>query len=394
MGKIGAKRVKKEHYSTVTEVNLRKHFKTKLRRTGIPKQPLGSSPYAKSQDRSGSSSVKPLDKHGKRHSIHKEHSATPTRFRKTQEISASLEQLGKHFHHRSTSLSTKSNSKRNKRGLYASPGASRVPDNGRSSLNEKKPGQESYETMKNLDFKLDVAIGFEHRKDFEEAKRSYNELFSEIIRNDNQFGGFLQRIRDFSESLARREEGVYLTNTEALAKEVNGLLETIKKEDAKYKQLERGFRKTNNEIADLSRDLETTSTKYNDLREQFLKISELNLKELPQDDKSWKFLVAENKNYLALCKKLRKDNKQYKSKEKKLVKLILAVKARGYPIEEIYEEDVQQPKETTEEYSENEYLIDGPPRAVRKPEIVPILPIVQLTQPETSSKSSSVSSFY
>lgn len=105
---------------------------------------------------------------------------------------------------------------------------------------------------------------------------------------------------------------------------------------------------------------------------------------------------------------MRNELKNFAYKEKKLLKLILALKKRGFPVEEIYEKEVQtKEKKRKYDYSysqsdecpddtENEQLISGRAKEPIKPKIIPSLNIKEMKQetPYSSSDSSSSSDSY
>ena len=74
----------------------------------------------------------------------------------------------------------------------------------------------------------------------------------------------------------------------------------------------------------------------------------------------------------------------------------VAMKRRGYPVDDVYEEDVQKQKvkkppaalelPSDVEDSEAEALIDGPPKRMQKPEGVPALRLSEV-EPESESDS-------
>mmetsp|Transcript_7184 Transcript_7184/g.7042 ORF Transcript_7184/g.7042 Transcript_7184/m.7042 type:complete len:114 (-) Transcript_7184:16-357(-) len=100
---------------------------------------------------------------------------------------------------------------------------------------------------------------------------------------------------------------------------------------------------------------------------------------------------------------MRNELKSFAYKEKKLLKLILAMKKRGYPVEEIYEQEVRghsKKKKKDYEYNEsdecpddteNEQLVSGRPKSVEKPGMIPSLNLkeIKLDTPYSSSSSSS-----
>jgi hypothetical protein len=59
-------------------------------------------------------------------------------------------------------------------------------------------------------------------------------------------------------------------------------------------------------------------------------------------------LVAENQSYQELFARMDHDISLFKKREKRLVKLVLAMKNRGYPVDTVYEEDVHNAKKKTD----------------------------------------------
>ena len=108
-------------------------------------------------------------------------------------------------------------------------------------------------------------------------------------------------------------------------------------------------------------------------------------------------MLLENQNYSEAYGKLKEEIKNYRYKEKKLLKLIVALKQKGYPVEEIYEAEVEKKKpkplphysgsEELESNSEAENLVSGRPPGKEKPKIIPNLNFQELN-PESVSSSS------
>ena len=90
---------------------------------------------------------------------------------------------------------------------------------------------------------------------------------------------------------------------------------------------------------------------------------------------------------------MKEDLKTYRKKEKKLLKLILAMKNRGYPVEEIYNKEIFGIDPQIEENSESDRIVSGRTPEVIKPEKVPALKMEKV-EPETFTSSSYSSSIY
>ena len=109
---------------------------------------------------------------------------------------------------------------------------------------------------------------------------------------------------------------------------------------------------------------------------------------MPLNEESWQFLVGQNKQFSEACKELKAKNKAYRKSEKKLLKLVLALKNQGIPVEQIYETDVKQAAkkkkkqrvyqgniddEPAPDDTEGENIVEGPPKMISRPGCVPSL---------------------
>jgi hypothetical protein len=93
------------------------------------------------------------------------------------------------------------------------------------------------------------------------------------------------------------------------------------------------------------------------------------------------------------------DLKAYKKKEKDMVGVICALKNRGYPVSEVIEqvasagrakgrssEPPPPPELPTDDETDTEPIVSGPPKAVIKPDSVPVLNF-SLLEPDSDSSS-------
>ena len=74
------------------------------------------------------------------------------------------------------------------------------------------------------------------------------------------------------------------------------------------------------ENVEISRSMEDRENRYMDLQDKLIKLSKIELEEVPTDENSWKYLVSENQHLIKVCEEMRKDIKHLSRKEKKLVK--------------------------------------------------------------------------
>lgn len=107
------------------------------------------------------------------------------------------------------------------------------------------------------------------------------------------------------------------------------------------------------------------------------------------DIRHWKFLLAENSSYIDLYEQLKRKTHINEKNENKLIKIITVLKDSGYPVEEVYESEVEQPRVET---AESENIVEGRPKESVKPQEVPSLLLegVGSSSEESSSEEDSV----
>lgn len=230
---------------------------------------------------------------------------------------------------------------------------------------------------------------------------AYQTAFAEIIEKDENFGFLLKKIKDVYEQKIKYEKiDVSKDVIEKMKEEINGLREKVMKNKQEKKYLIKKIEKFAKENVEISRQLEDRESRYIDLQDKLIKLSKVEMDDLPMDENSWKYLVSENQHLIKVCEEMRKDIKHLSRKEKKLVKLVVALKNRGFPVEDVYQEDVHKEKkkkiltcdEPVVDDSENEDLISGRPIEVKKPELVPKLNLNELQESMEESSESSYSS--
>ena len=103
-------------------------------------------------------------------------------------------------------------------------------------------------------------------------------------------------------------------------------------------------------------------------------------------------LNEETDDYAYLCRSMDKDTKMYKSREKKLMRLIVAMRDRGFPVDEAIQNATKKGKSASQRSqpglgdsdTELEPLVNGPPKEMARPKAVPMLPISEI-EPEEGS---------
>ena len=230
---------------------------------------------------------------------------------------------------------------------------------------------------------------------------AYQLAFEEIIEKDEVYGTLLKKIKDAYEQRIKYEKiDISKDVIEKLKDDINGLREKLLKNKQQKKFLMKKIEKLAKENVEISRSMEDRENRYMDLQDKLIKLSKIELEEVPTDENSWKYLVSENQHLIKVCEEMRKDIKHLSRKEKKLVKLVVALKNRGYPVEEVYQQDVHREQkkkvltcdEPVVDDSENEDLISGRPIDVKKPEIVPKLNLTELEESQEEESESSYTS--
>lgn len=169
-----------------------------------------------------------------------------------------------------------------------------------------------------------------------EIFEKYEQVFEDIIKKDKIFGPALSKIKIFYKDWMSSKACMNAENRK-LKSEIFEFSKKLTEEIEENKQLHRKVQKFSRENVEMGRALDEKDTNFKMLQEYLLKITNMNIDEIPQDIASWKVLVSENKNYSELCEKLKNKIKRLKNKEKKLLNLFWAMKQKGYPVEKMYE---------------------------------------------------------
>lgn len=242
----------------------------------------------------------------------------------------------------------------------------------------------------------------DHKQNLEKKFEIYRDVFDEVIKKDIVFAAVLQRIKDAYDSVIIRK-----TSSKTL-KDLNQKLKEISYElncqqdinRSREKELEKQIK----ENVEMSKRLNRSEEICTEIQKKLCYITNFNISEVPKEDNKWKALLLENKTYVEALGKLKDDIKSYKYKEKRLLQLILALKQRGYPVEEVFETDVESKKEKSlpnysgsevmESCSETENIVSGRPANKDKPSCVPGLNLGILEPELFDSSSSSYDSYY
>lgn len=254
--------------------------------------------------------------------------------------------------------------------------------------------------VKKLELKLqDQLRVFHARADLsseEVIKRKlevYSSIFAEVILRDKPFSTILQCIKEAYEELINNDSKDKVIK---LQKEIEDGTVKMRDYEQEIKFLKKKIKKLSKESVQMGRTLDERERQCMEMQDQMYDISKMSLESIPKTETGWKMLLFEVKKYSDLVSELKSKIKKYRFNEKEVTKLIVAMKKRGYPVQEVYEKDVNRYKperiDSTstnvefepEEDSDMEPIISGPPKEVPRPRIVPPLKLDQ-AMPKSSN---------
>ena len=158
----------------------------------------------------------------------------------------------------------------------------------------------------------------------------------------------------------------------------------------------RKFEEISRENAELSRSYAEIQRKCEEFQQKLSQIANTRLDGFPPSEEAWKLVVAELESYKAWKAKMVKQQRASASKEQRLLELLRALKSRGYPVEQVYDEALRSPsihkQSTRTEESDEESLVQVPAKALFRPEAVPSLRLEAVPRSLSSSSESEVSS--
>ena len=215
----------------------------------------------------------------------------------------------------------------------------------------------------------------------EEKLKIVQSIFTEVIERDRDYEIILERIK------SEFNDFIHIQSLE-LQKSMKAVQESETIKSLMSDEMERLFKENN----DISAKYKEIRTRYTELYDKFLKITEVDLDKIDQSPENWNLIIQENKMLNQALEKSSLTITRYKNKEKKMMKLIMAMKDKGYPIEEIYDEIKVEKKPPNYECNEDlpddtdaENLVSPKPTNFIRPFAVPPL---SMTEVEPNSFSS------
>ena len=170
----------------------------------------------------------------------------------------------------------------------------------------------------------------------------------------------------------------YVAENSALKFEIMNLNKIIKDIEHRDVGLLEKIQRFAEENATLGKEAETRNNQYRSLQEHLIKISNVAVDQIPKNEETWKMIYTENASYVEIVSELRKDIKNLKANERKLLRLLKCLKSKGFPVDETYNE-LQKRKDKKKEYSiklaseDEENINTVPAKIIKKPTIIPLL---------------------
>ena len=176
----------------------------------------------------------------------------------------------------------------------------------------------------------------------QDIHQEYSEFFEEIIEKDTIFSEILKKIKKHYDNL--------LIN---MKKEISQITEHTNKQIEEKQSYIKMLERISKENIELGSEVQRMENICTDLQVAIDDIRNINLENVPRNDEDWKALIFENSQYSVLCHNMKLDIRDYQFKEDQLIKLVDALKNRGYPVDQIYEEDVRTKLETDSDSSKS-----------------------------------------
>lgn len=230
----------------------------------------------------------------------------------------------------------------------------------------------------------------------------FQDFFEKVIEKDTTYSGILQRIKEgYEEWIMCNTVNTTIDILDDYIAEISEIKHKLKKEIQDKLSYKLRYDSLISENQDLRVKLSESEKKLSRLEDQISRLKSINIDNLPRDEFTWQYVLSENQNFSDTFSKLENRLKQEFLREKKLVDLICAIKARGYPVEQVYQEELQKKKKSRQSFSsldqtsedehldtetEPEPIVSGPPKFLQRPIQVPLLNLKRLHHDASSEE--------
>ena len=213
---------------------------------------------------------------------------------------------------------------------------------------------------------------------FESQFPVYTQVFQDVIDRDKHFGSLLAKIKAFYDSWlisfskhSHDDAAGHLY--EQCAEQLRAAKHKLKLCSEDKKLMLRRIGALSKETVELGQTLQEVEAENEQLKGKMEDIRKVEVGGMPKDDRAWKCLVVENRSYQAEIHRLRDKLKYSTCETDALQTLILRMKDRGFPIDEL--DDSQSPRLTNSnsDLDDAEPIVTGPEKRMEKPRHVPSL---------------------
>lgn len=231
--------------------------------------------------------------------------------------------------------------------------------------------------------------------DLRAQMKVYHIHFLEVMRLSEQLSEVLELFQRGYEGLFQDLQGKYNFEVAKLQAEVINLQSAILREASDRKTLLTKIDKLSRENVEISSTCQSYEEKLTDYQEKLFDIANVPMDHYPPSKQAWQVINSELEYYHTWKRKAERELKILQAKEKKLIKLVHALKTKGYPVEEVYNAEVRTPApsahsaDMVRDENESQRLVSGRPKSLPKPITVPSLEL-QGVEPDISSEEGSV----
>lgn len=217
----------------------------------------------------------------------------------------------------------------------------------------------------------------------EKESERCDKIFLEIIKLDTTFEPILKLIRLYYNKILKNQKI-----------EIENFSDELKNSNKQINELTQKINHLSAENAYLSKNFEDIKAKFIIVTEKLVKVTKIDYAEIKFDFENWKKLLHSNKLFEETLINLNQKNKYYKSKAKKLIRLLTMLENKGYPVEEIYANEINKKKilpryegeDGSLDDTDHENLITGKVVKSVFNELIPILNLEMLPFPSFSSE--------
>ena len=228
----------------------------------------------------------------------------------------------------------------------------------------------------------DLVRAFKDSSDLPNKREIYEKIFVEVISLNKELEPILILLLNYFSNLIRNQRADlrnYVEKYENLQKQ---------KEEVLFENKNLYF--LNNKLQE---QVEKLKKKLVSISDKLIKINTVESSDKDLNEENWKKMLQANNMYEEALVNLRDKVKYYKNKTKKMVKLLTALENKGYPVQDVYANEINKKKSLPryqgnsepEDDTDNENIVSGKTAFKLQPEFIPKLNMEQVPLPSFSS---------